>query len=62
MSQVNDKFKVYVYSGGHFKCINNISMYIPIDNTKVILRLSVAPEKSISYKPLFKTVLRKLMM
>ena len=47
MSQVNDKFKVYVCSGCHFECINNIPMYLPIDCKIVILTLSVTPEKSI---------------
>ena len=53
-SQVNDKFKVYVCSGGHFECINNIAMYLPIDCKRVILRLHVTPEKPISYKTLSK--------
>ena len=60
MSQVNDKFKVYVCSGGHFESINNVAMYLPIDCKRVILRLPVTPEKPISYISLLKSVFTKI--
>ena len=59
MSQINDKFKVYICSGGHFEYINNIPSYIPIDCKRVILRLPIIPEKPISYQYLLKSVLQK---
>ena len=59
MSQGNDKFKVYVCSGGNFGFINNIIMYMPIDCKRIILKLPIAPEKPISYRSFFKSVLKK---
>ncbi len=59
MSQVSDKFKVYVCSERHFEYINNILMYILIDCTRVIIILPIALEKPISYKSLLKRVVRK---
>ena len=56
MSQGNDKFKVFVCSGGHFEFINNIPMYMPIDCKRVILKLPIVPEKPISYRSLLKSV------
>ena len=60
MSQGNDKFKVYICSGGNFEFINNIPMYMPIDCNKVILKLPIVPEKPISYRSLLKSVLKNL--
>ena len=54
MSQRNDKFKVYVCSGGNFEFINNIPMYMPIDCKRVILKLPITLEKPISYRSLLK--------
>ena len=59
MNQGNDKFKVYVCSGGNFEFINNIAMYMPIDCKIVILKLPITPEKPISYRSLLKSVLKK---
>ena len=57
MSQLNDKVKVYICSGGHFEYINTSPCYLPIDCKRVILKLPIIPEKPISYKSLLKSVL-----
>ena len=59
MSQGINKFKVFVCSEGNFEFINNIPMYMSIDCKRVILKLHISLEKSISYRSLLKSVLKK---